>query len=155
MASHVLRSQPLRLSVHAVLVHRLVFEAWVFDKSGMYVSEPLGLMQDRATVLLILLQYSQKSRENLGWRSLERNEQNQAYVTVRDTKTQYFLENMPFVQRGELFNDGLACYRASSAPGQSPYHVVKFKWCIPRLQKEPHMLYKAKEKMIKGVISLV
>lgn len=96
MASHVFRSQPVRLAVHAVLVHGLVFEAWVFDKSGMYVSEPLDLVQDRARVLSVLLQYSQKSREDLGWRSLERNEQNQAYITVGDTKARYFFGKRSF-----------------------------------------------------------
>lgn len=157
MACQIFNSQPLRLSVHAVLVHGSVFEAWVFDKSGMYVSEPLSLAEDRIRVLLSLLQYNQKSPDDLGYRTFQYNEDNQAYITAGsgDVKREFILEENPFVQRGQLFNDGITCFRATTQQGLPPDQVIKFKWCIPRLQKEPQILRKAKEKGIKGAISLV
>lgn len=157
LARQVFFAQPLRFSLHGLLVHGDVIEMWVFDRSGMYCSEPLSMEADYTLLVSILSVYAKKTEEELGLKPfLQRDEAGlSAAVETQGQKCTLRLEEEPFVVREEFFGTNMMCHRARFPDEENWTHVVKFKWRDHYHAPEQDAFDIVRQKNVTGVISLV
>ncbi|KAJ3492695.1 hypothetical protein NLG97_g5211 [Lecanicillium saksenae] len=157
LARQVFIAQPLRFFLHGILVCGDMVELWVFDHSGMYCTEPLymNVEQDYVGFLSIVLCYAVKSEADLGIRPFADQDDHGAYIYVDSTDQRLYLEDEPFVDCDELFGAGIVCYRAKAKAEDSWSHVIKFKWRDSDDQPEEELLNLARERNVRGVVSLI
>lgn len=156
MARQVFFAQPFRYSLHGILVHGDVVELWVFDRSGMYCSEPLSLKDEDSLLVSIMTVYAKKTQQELGVSAVLAKDEVGTYVASDDAhKTnRLYLQEEPFVDRGDFFGDGLFCYRAKHKNQESWSHVVKLKWRDGYNQPEEDAFNYIQSKGVSGVAFL-
>ncbi|CEJ94306.1 hypothetical protein VHEMI09846 [[Torrubiella] hemipterigena] len=156
LARHVFFAQPLRYSLHGILVYGDVVELWVFDRSGMYCSEPFSLRDDYALLVSIVRVYANKTDEELGVGAVLAKDDVGNYIAAAAAahNRRLYLEDEAFVDRGKFFGDGLLCYRAKHANQDDWTHVVKLKWRDANNKPEEDVFNYIQSKMCPGRSSL-
>lgn len=155
VARQAFLAQPFRHSLHGLLFYGDFIELWVFDRSGMYCSEPLSFDKYYNAIVSAILAYACKTDEELGIKQ---------YVQVDKAGTPFIqytkgerlvLENHPFVDREHFFGEGMVCFRARREHEGSWTLVVKFKWRDEE-DKSEHVTYNQVARCdIKNVVSLL
>lgn len=156
LARQVFIAQPLRYTVHGLLLYGDVFELWAFDRSGMYCSEPLSFKRDYGLLLSLMAAYSHKTEEELGIKQVLQHDELGKYVpsgpNTADMKL--YLQDEPFVNRDDLFDAGTLCYRAKYQHEADWTHVVKFKWQDEYNHPEEETFNYAQERVVSGIVRL-
>lgn len=168
LARQVFFAQPLRYSLHGILVHGDVVELWVFDRSSMYCSEPFSLRDDYALLVSIVRGYANKTDEELGVGAVLAKDDVGKYVAAAAAAAadadadadaaahdqRLYLEDEAFVDRDKFFGDGLLCYRAKHANQDDWTHVVKLKWRDANNKPEEDVFDYIQSKNVSGVAFL-
>lgn len=157
LARQVFFAQPLRYSLHGVLIHGDVVEIWVFDRSGMYCSEPLSLEADHTRLASIMSVYANKTEEELGVKPFLSQDEIGLYrdIQIQGQTKRLYLQEEAFVDREEFFGTNMMCHRAKFYDDQDWTHVVKFKWRDYYHEPEQDTFDIIQQKNISGVVSLV
>ncbi|EJT71162.1 hypothetical protein GGTG_10422 [Gaeumannomyces tritici R3-111a-1] len=135
-----------------------VVEFWVFDRSGLYSSEPLEPDTDAAQIASILRSYRLMTDGDLGTNDIIKHDDGGDFITLDGSSpspARLYLHEEPLSQRQTLVGVGTVCYKARSPDSNRWDYVFKFKWRWMRNQREDGLLLLTGEKHVPNVVSLV
>ncbi|KAJ6784182.1 hypothetical protein PWT90_04756 [Aphanocladium album] len=127
MASSIFKTDDWRLFLHVILMFNFAVDSWVFDRSGMYASEALDLAANSLQIASILASFATMTYDSLGLFGTLKYDKHISLSVFQGHEDDCHLEETPVVARGDLFADGLRCYRARQPEESRWSHVIKFK----------------------------
>lgn len=113
MAKSLFVAQVLRLYVYGILSFGTTVEVWAFDRSGMYCSEPLRLIEHGSKLASIMCALNSMPDSALGLSELLKEYGDTRCQVLQIAGDTLFLHNRPIVSRdGLLTMDCAATFRA-------------------------------------------
>ncbi|KAJ3493473.1 hypothetical protein NLG97_g4710 [Lecanicillium saksenae] len=155
MANHVFRTEEMRFFLHGILLCQSSVEFWVFDRSGMYSSPALSLVDDCDQIASNIASLRRMTSGELGAEKVFDAVQGTDVLAFRTPNATLQLLKRPVVARDSLFSDGLLCYFARKANENQWTHIVKFKWRDIHKSKEEDIFHTIEDKSFPGVVRLV
>ncbi|KAI1110334.1 FunK1 protein kinase [Nemania sp. NC0429] len=157
-AHQVFASQPTRLFLHGFYIRGSLIELWVFDRSGLYCSDPFDIRKDFPQFLTVIHSYQRMTDQELGKANIIQTDKGGSYVTLvsemMPSLEKLYLENQPIASHEDLVGAGTTCYRARMPDSIRWDYVLKFKWRWARERPEDELLKLAKKNYAWGAVSL-
>lgn len=157
-AHHVFASQPTRLFLHGFYIRDSLVELWVFDRSGLYCSDPFDIQRSFIQFLSVLLAYQRMTDQHLGNSNIIEMDTGGRYILTDDVSIyplgKLYLESQSIASRADLVGTGTTCYRARLPDSRDWKYVLKFKWRWARERPEDELLKLAASKGVWGAVSL-
>lgn len=155
-ARETFEAQPARLFLHAFLVYGNTLELWVFDRSGVYSSEKLDLLQSPYLLVQALAGYTLMSDDESGLNNfVQRAKPGLANCVVFEPQNKLYLRSEMLAVPDYLVGLGTTCYAASQSINGEPNTVVKFSWREEGKPTEPQLLRRALDRGVKGIIRVI
>ncbi|UPK91911.1 hypothetical protein LCI18_002846 [Fusarium solani-melongenae] len=157
-AHQVFASQPTRLFLHGFYIRGSLIELWAFDRSGLYCSDVFDIQKDFIRFLSIILSYQRMTDQDLGKINTIETDKSGSYIILDNAAMpslgKLYLESQPIASREGVVGTGTTCYRARMPDSNRWNYVLKFKWRWARERPEDELLKLAKEKRVRGAVSL-
>ncbi|KAH6892888.1 hypothetical protein B0T10DRAFT_400019 [Thelonectria olida] len=158
-AREVFRSQPTRLFLHGFYVIGSKMELWMFDRSGLYGSEPFDVRDDLERLITIVSGYSRMSDTELGINPLILLDDAGKYILAEvgdgPEVCKFYLEGEPIAFPQTIVSQGSTCYRARLPASTKSEFVLKLSWRSGVRSPEEKMLRLAKDRKVWGAVQLI
>ncbi|KAF2010457.1 serine/threonine-protein kinase Sgk2 [Aaosphaeria arxii CBS 175.79] len=156
-ANKVFIHQPLRMYLYGLYIYKCQLEAWIFDRSGIWVCQAFNIQDNPQRFLAMILSYRSMSDADLGLSSVVKRDDNGSFVTFNDTVTpglqKLYLEDKTIALSDDLVGQGTTCYRARSSGRDQWDYVIKVKWRPADRRPEEEILNLAMQKKAWGIVT--
>ncbi|KAL2679337.1 hypothetical protein Neosp_010110 [[Neocosmospora] mangrovei] len=135
-ARKVFRSQPARRFLHGIYILGLVAELWVFERAGIYHSQPLDLRDHPEPLAAIFASYLRLDDLDLGMNPILHSDTTGTYILAKGENqsepglSQFYLVGEPIAYPKDIVSTRPTCYRARLSTSTKPEFVVKFTWKV-------------------------
>lgn len=145
--------RPDRLFVHGFYVFGHSMKCWMFDRSGIYSSEPVNLNKDTTHFWTIMAAYSLMVDKESGHSNLLKEDEIGVHV-VMENNEKIYLETPGFYSREttKIVGGPLLCHRGKTHSVGPWTCVAKYKWGPMQLKTEKALLKKVQERNVWGVV---
>lgn len=145
--------RPDRLFVHGFYVFGHSMECWMFDRSGIYSSQPVNLNKDTTHLWTIMAAYSLMVDKEWGHSNLLKEDEIGVHV-VMENNEKIYLETPGFYSREttKIVGGPLLCHRGKTHSAGPWTCVAKYKWGPMQLKTEKALLKKVQERNVWGVV---
>ncbi|EEU38732.1 uncharacterized protein NECHADRAFT_83171 [Fusarium vanettenii 77-13-4] len=141
-ARKVFKSQPARRFLHGIYILGLVAELWVFDRAGLYHSQPLNLRDHSEPLAAIFASYLRLDDLDLGMNPILHYDTIGTYILAKGENqsepglSQFYLEGEPIAYPKDIVSTRPTCYRARLSASTKPEFVIKFTWKVENSEPE-------------------
>ncbi|PTB65130.1 hypothetical protein BBK36DRAFT_1204266 [Trichoderma citrinoviride] len=156
-AKHLFDFQPTRRYLHAFTICGSTMETWVFDRSGCYGPGAFDIHQHPERFIRVMAGYIMMSAEDLGLDTFIQQDGDTRFINIEGhggEEKRLDLCPTPLNRRLAIVSRATSCVLAKHADSDDYDHVVKFSWPLSE-QKEVHLLQKAGQRGVEGIIRLV